>query len=706
MKIKKLLALALVLAMVISMVILPANAVNLSDISDHWAKDSIQRWVDAGIINGYQDGTFKPNGNITRGEFATILSKAFGLSGKSDKTFSDVSGHWAEKYVYACAAAGIVGGYPDGTFLPDKAITRQEAMKMYTVALQLSAYVESDKYSEYLSDWFADAGEIGDWAKEYAVAMVVNNAMQGSVQGDSLMIRPTANISRAEVAVILDRLMAIYVNAENAVSTTSQGQVDAGMMGDRFVVHADAEASIKGLSEGGFEVVTDSDSCQLTGIKYGYVVYKGECEGFWYDDGGCEIADGQVIRNYRHSLPISSSVVVHNTLGDGTVETTETSTEYVYDEETWNLTSVLRYENGELAYTVSRELNENDQTTSVTVNDVVRKTFEYDEKGNVIKELNYDEEGEESRRTEYIYDTDGRLEMELHTWIHWYEEYQYDENGEPILDDDGNHVFELVKEESSEYTKYTYDDMGRMVASQTYAEGDFLENQTTISYDDKGDVASEISKNYSRYYTGEDEFISYVSYERRYSYENGYQKEHESIQYNREGVVRSHTKDVSYRDEDGRQSKREYFELNVETGELGLVYTEHYVYSDEESWRLKERYQIDAAGQEVHKYTYEYIELEGGYTEKTYYYEFGELVSWSEYKDSYETNEWWETEYDKDENVIYKYYGYGKETDEGRTTHYEYEYAHGRKEVNDYEYIYVMLPENYSGNNWDYYYFY
>ena len=104
---KKLLALVLTLAMLVSMLVVPASAAGLTDISTHWAKDSIQRWVDAGVINGYDNGTFKPNNPITRAEFATILAKALGLSGTSDKKFSDVSG-WATDYIYACAAAGIV----------------------------------------------------------------------------------------------------------------------------------------------------------------------------------------------------------------------------------------------------------------------------------------------------------------------------------------------------------------------------------------------------------------------------------------------------------------------------------------------------------------------------------------------------------------------------------------------------------------------
>ena len=51
------------------------SAYAVSDISNHWTKDNIQKFIDAGIINGYQDDTFRPDNNMTRAEFATILSK-------------------------------------------------------------------------------------------------------------------------------------------------------------------------------------------------------------------------------------------------------------------------------------------------------------------------------------------------------------------------------------------------------------------------------------------------------------------------------------------------------------------------------------------------------------------------------------------------------------------------------------------------------
>lgn len=71
----------------------------LSDIADHWAEANIRELIQAGAIEGYPDGTFGPDRTITRAEFASILVKAFKLQEKSGKGFADTNNHWARKVV-------------------------------------------------------------------------------------------------------------------------------------------------------------------------------------------------------------------------------------------------------------------------------------------------------------------------------------------------------------------------------------------------------------------------------------------------------------------------------------------------------------------------------------------------------------------------------------------------------------------------------
>ncbi|WP_454941428.1 DUF7507 domain-containing protein [Evtepia sp.] len=104
---------------------------NYSDVpADAWYNNAVSTLTNAGIIDGYEDGTFKPDGNITRAEFATIAVRFFEATYEGENLFPDIDGHWAQDYINEAANAGIVDGYPDGTFGPQKLITRAEAMTM------------------------------------------------------------------------------------------------------------------------------------------------------------------------------------------------------------------------------------------------------------------------------------------------------------------------------------------------------------------------------------------------------------------------------------------------------------------------------------------------------------------------------------------------------------------------------------------------
>ena len=83
-----------------------------------------------GIVHGYLDGTFRPDESISRAEFAAIAARFDENASSTSANFSDIAGHWAEIEIAKAAANGWVNGYPDGTFKPDQAITRAEAMEL------------------------------------------------------------------------------------------------------------------------------------------------------------------------------------------------------------------------------------------------------------------------------------------------------------------------------------------------------------------------------------------------------------------------------------------------------------------------------------------------------------------------------------------------------------------------------------------------
>lgn len=95
-----------------------------------WFNTEVATVASAGVVNGYPDGTFLPNNNITRAEFATIAARFLTEEYVGPDLFTDVSGHWAQEYINRAANAGWINGYPDGSFHPDAYITRAEAMTL------------------------------------------------------------------------------------------------------------------------------------------------------------------------------------------------------------------------------------------------------------------------------------------------------------------------------------------------------------------------------------------------------------------------------------------------------------------------------------------------------------------------------------------------------------------------------------------------
>ncbi|NEW08340.1 cell surface glycoprotein [Paenibacillus sp. SYP-B3998] len=118
-----------------------------SDVSStHWAKDAIAKATAMGLMQGYADGTFKEERSITRAEMASIVSSLTGNEQRTGTGFTDIAGHWAQAYIVKAQGAGIINGYQDGSFQPEKTLTRAEAVTMINKALgrgPLSGFVQS-----------------------------------------------------------------------------------------------------------------------------------------------------------------------------------------------------------------------------------------------------------------------------------------------------------------------------------------------------------------------------------------------------------------------------------------------------------------------------------------------------------------------------------------------------------------------------------
>ncbi|CAM4204270.1 Ig-like domain-containing protein [Saccharibacillus endophyticus] len=173
----------------------------IRDTAGHWAEDVIRQAVSAGVVSGYPDGTFKPDADVTRAEFAVMLMRALNAttSGAS-LVFTDSSeiGSWAQTAVAQAVQSGILNGYADGSFRPNAVITRAEMAVMAARAMKLPA-------AEVTSDpAFADDQAIPSWAKGAAAALKNAEVIQGT---GANAFKPDARTTRAEAAKVLMNLL-------------------------------------------------------------------------------------------------------------------------------------------------------------------------------------------------------------------------------------------------------------------------------------------------------------------------------------------------------------------------------------------------------------------------------------------------------------------------------------------------------------------
>lgn len=178
------------------------NEKSFTDTVGRWYKAPVNEMASREIINGVGYGRFEGDRSITRAEFAAIIVRALGLPANGKAGFKDVSGSaWYAGAVGKAVEYGFVKGYEDGSFRPGKAITRQEAMAMITRAAAITEL--AGKTSADLSR-FADNAKVSAWAKSSVEYNVANGLIQGGSDG---LLNPTSNITRAETAVIILRLL-------------------------------------------------------------------------------------------------------------------------------------------------------------------------------------------------------------------------------------------------------------------------------------------------------------------------------------------------------------------------------------------------------------------------------------------------------------------------------------------------------------------
>ncbi len=193
-----------------------------NDTAGHWAEPVIEKWVDAGFITGYSDGTFRPDNPVTRSEFIALVNRAFSFENKTDIYFTDLSpDYWGYEEIQKGAAAGYIEGGTEGTFRPDAFVTRQEAA---TIMSRIKYFENADSVK------FTDNGDIATWAREYVEAVSGAGVLSGFPDGS---FRPDISMTRAEAVTALDILSRIDENYQSDNQKYEDYTLDVQLLKDR-----------------------------------------------------------------------------------------------------------------------------------------------------------------------------------------------------------------------------------------------------------------------------------------------------------------------------------------------------------------------------------------------------------------------------------------------------------------------------------------
>lgn len=220
----------------------------LADIKGNWASSAINRMLFKGIVNGFPDQTFKPDKDVTRAEMAKIICLWHGLipGGALGKNFSDLpSDHWGYSYISAAVNAGFFSGYPDGTFRPDEPVTKAQLIKLIVMTKNWNI-----PYSSF-QNLYPDCAS--HWARPFMEAAYFNGLIKPKnfetkelLAGD--MFGPDLPATRAQVCFLLDRASTL---PEKSSKEAQPVQIN-GYVGLRYSLYADwaAEGALVRIRQG------------------------------------------------------------------------------------------------------------------------------------------------------------------------------------------------------------------------------------------------------------------------------------------------------------------------------------------------------------------------------------------------------------------------------------------------------------------------
>ena len=245
-------------------VMLPTAAFAATDTQGHWAGSVLAKWESQALISGYEDGTIRPNNEISRAEFVALVNRVAGYQAAgSTVKFSDVkTGDWYAGQVAIAVNEGYIGGFEDNTFRPNDSVTRAQAAAII-------ARIKNLPSDTARANQFADAAATPDWAK----------GVVGAVANAGYMIGDEANnfnaekaLTRAEAVASLDRVFGVKdLAAQTLTLSATEGVIAKGATKTITATSSVEGAVITAVS-------SDTDVATVT-VKDGKVTIKGVEKG-------------------------------------------------------------------------------------------------------------------------------------------------------------------------------------------------------------------------------------------------------------------------------------------------------------------------------------------------------------------------------------------------------------------------------------------
>lgn len=184
------------------------HPLEFSDVMNHWSKNAVNDMGSRMVIEGTGEGKFSPDRDITRAEFAAIMVRGLGLKPEAKASpFPDVNAaDWYSSAVQTAYAYQLINGFEDGSFRPNDLITREQAMVIVAKAMKITQL--KDKFAGKPVDAslrpYTDSLEVSGWAKDSTAVSLEAGIVMGR---SSTMLAPKAHITRAEVAAMVQRLL-------------------------------------------------------------------------------------------------------------------------------------------------------------------------------------------------------------------------------------------------------------------------------------------------------------------------------------------------------------------------------------------------------------------------------------------------------------------------------------------------------------------